>query len=246
MVNKIKNSLSVVIPAFNEECVIQENILLLDALLKSAFREYEIIVIDDCSMDNTLELLTQLSSSIKELKILHNDSNCGLGVTLRRGFLAANKELVFYTDADKPVDYREIYRAVGIIINTGSELVIGFSRNNKLKPPLRRLCTYFYNRLIRDLFGIKIRDINLSFKLFRRTILRNLNLQSSGSFIDAEIVIKSNYLGYKITQIGVEYLPRQGGVSHLFNFKNIACILFEIIKYYSGILKLKKRGYSYG
>lgn len=238
-IEKIK-SLSVIIPAFNEEAIIEKSISLLFDELNKIAEDYEIIVVDDCSFDRTPNILEKLASKINDLKFVHNDVNEGLGSSLRKGFSMASKELVFYTDADLPIDYDEIYRAVKILKETRADFITGFRFNRTQEPIYRIVCSFVYNWLIRLLFGVKIKDINFSFKLVKRDILKKLNLKAEGSFIDAEMIIKADYLGYKIEQIGVTYFPRRTGLSNLAKPGVILKILYEIIKYYYQIIKIRK------
>lgn len=236
---KIK-SLSVIIPAFNEEAIIEASISLLDDKLKSIARDYEIIVIDDGSSDKTLTILKKLASKIKELKIIHNNTNQGFGASLRKGFSIASEDLVFYTDADLPIDYDEIHKAVKILEDSKADFLTAFKYNRASEPVYRIILSFVYNWLIRFLFRIQIKDINFSFKLIKRDILKKLNLKSEGSFIDAEIIIKATYLGYKIKQIGVTYFPRKKGHSASAGPRDILKILDEMIKYYREIRRIRR------
>ena len=90
--------------------------------------------------------------------------------------------------------------------------------------------SYAYNFLITVLFQTSIRDINFSFKIFRRKILENIKLESEGVFIDAELIIKIDKLGYKILQMGVDYFPRLEGVSTMTRFSVIFNTLSDLLK----------------
>ena len=79
----------------------------------------------------------------------------------------------------------------------------------------RAIYTFFYNVLIRRMFGVRMRDINFAFKLCRREVLDHVTLESEGSFIDAELVVRAHNLGFQIIQFGVDYFPRTRGVSTL-------------------------------
>jgi len=234
-------SLSVVIPAFNEESIIEKSIVLLHDKLNGLALDYEIIVIDDCSSDNTANILKNLALRINNLKVLHNSRHQGLGGTLKTGFSLASKELVFYTDADMPIDYQDIYNAVKFLRETNADVITAFKKNRYEESIYRNINSFVYNWLVSLLFRTKIHDINFSLKLIKRNVLEMLNLKSRGSFIDAEIIIKSVYLGYKIKQFGVIYTPRKTGHSTLGRPMVALEILYEIIKYYREIRNLKKK-----
>jgi len=233
-------SLSVVIPAFNEEALIERSLLLLNEELNTTIEDYEIIVINDGSFDRTPYILKELTSKIIHLKVIDNETNQGLGAALRKGFFSASKALVFYTDADMPIDYGMIHKAIEFLEKTHADLVMGF-RGKRFDESLHRL-TYslVYNWLICLLFGIHVKDINFAFKLIRSDVLAGLNLKAKGSFIDAEMVVKATNCGFKIEQFYVKYFPRELGHSHLARFNAIGIILYEIIRYYPEIIKKSK------
>jgi len=237
---KIK-SISVVIPAFNEDLIIAKSITLLDNELKSMAEDYEIIVVDDGSYDKTRDILSELACKNSRLTIMRNDYNSGLGVSLRKGFNAASKKLVFYTDADLPIKYSEIYIAAEILEENDLDFISGFKNNNDQDPIYRIVYSAVFNYLVKILFKVKVRDINFAFKLLKAETLKKLDLKSSGAFIDAEMVIKSIYLGLKFKQIPVSYFSRTEGSSCLSTPYAILKLIREIIKYYPYLMQIKEK-----
>lgn len=239
--DKIK-SISVVIPAYNEEAIIKESIISLHRVLTNTANSFEIIVIDDGSVDQTLSILNGLLSSLSHLRILHNDLNSGLGFSIRKGFSAAQEELIFYTDADMPIDYMQIYKAVSLLNDAGADLVCGYRKNRGGEPFHRTVYSVIYNWLINKVFGLKVRDVNFSCKLFKRKLAQDLSLISKGSFIDAEAVVKTVYRGNKMIQFGLDYFHRNKGRSNLASPKVIIGILGEMFAQYRSIITLKRYG----
>ena len=90
------------------------------------------------------------------------------------------------------------------------------------------------------MFGVKMRDINFAFKLCKRNIFERIELKSEGSFIDAELVIRSKKLGYTVTQFGVDYFPRTRGESTLSSPSIIIKILREMRQLRSELLRITK------
>jgi hypothetical protein len=88
--------------------------------------------------------------------------------------------------------------------------------------------SFFYNALVRVFFGVRVRDVNFAFKLVRARIFEHVRLDSEGSFIDAELIIRAQKLGYHVVQFGVDYFPRTRGVSTLSSPAVIAKILREM------------------
>jgi hypothetical protein len=110
-----------------------------------------------------------------------------------------------------------------------ADVLSAYRFDRTLEGPLRTIYTSFYTLLIRTLFDLPVKDVNFSFKLFRRSLLDRFALKSEGSFIDAEFLIRSRKAGARIIQIGVDYFPRTRGVSTLASRRVILRILQEMV-----------------
>jgi glycosyltransferase involved in cell wall biosynthesis len=207
--------MSVVYPMFNEEENIERAVRFAEDVLTDMTDDYEIIIVNDASTDRSPEIAEALARSNACVKVFHHERNLKLGGTLRTGFSKATKELVFYCDSDLPVDLLELKRAMRIMEFTQSDFISAFRFDRTAEGFVRTFYSVGYNLLIRYLFPIRVKDINFSFKLFKREILDQVALESEGSFIDAELLIKSKLHGFKITQFGVDYFPRNRGLSTL-------------------------------
>lgn len=141
----------------------------------------------------------------------------------------ASKELILYTDADLPFDLQELPRAVRLLAYQQADVLSAYRFDRALEGPLRSVYTFFYTLLIRSLFDLPVKDVNFSFKLFRRALLERFPLKSEGSFIDAEFLIRARKAGATIIQIGVDYFPRSRGVSTLSSPRVILKILREML-----------------
>ena len=93
---------------------------------------------------------------------------------------------------------------------------------------------------MRLVFGLRVRDVNFAFKLFRRRIFEHVRLESEGSFIDAEILARASRLGFRIIQFGVDYFPRSRGISTLSSFSVIRRMLAEMARQAPGIRRLER------
>jgi glycosyltransferase involved in cell wall biosynthesis len=155
--------------------------------------------------------------------------NKGYGQALRTGFASATKEYVMYTDCDEPADLWSICDAVPHL--TENDLVIGY-RLNRWEGFRRFIYSIVYNALIRVLFGVHVRDVNFSFKLFRREVLHQMELKSASVFIDGEILSEATRLGLKIYEIPVEYNARQHGTSNFNSIRAVMHTLKEILAYW--------------
>jgi glycosyltransferase involved in cell wall biosynthesis len=224
-------SISLVYPMFNEEENIERAVHFAEAVLVDITSGYEILIVNDASTDRSAEIAEALAQSNSCIKVFHHEQNLKLGGALRTGFSKATKELIFYCDSDLPVDLLELTRAVRIMEFTRSDFVSAFRFDRTAEGLVRTLYSVTYNLLIRFLFPLRVKDINFSFKLFKREMLDKVVLESEGSFIDAELLIKSKLHGFKITQFGVDYFPRNRGTSTLASPDVIIKMIRELVAF---------------
>lgn len=222
-------SLTVVFPMFNEEAYLQRAVSAARQALAPEF-DYEIVIVDDASTDGTGALADAEARADPRVRVVHNPVNRRLGGALRAGYAAATKDLVFYTDADLPIDLQQLPRAVRLLLYQEADVVAAYRFDRTSEGLLRAMYTFAYNHLIRTLFDLKVRDVNFAFKLFRRSILERFTLRSEGSFIDAEFLLRAKKAGCPIIQIGLDYFPRTRGTSTLASLGVIATILREMAK----------------
>ena len=190
--------------------------------------DYELIVVDDASTDSTGAIADRLAASDPRVRVVHHATNRKLGGAIKTGFEAATGDLILYTDADLPFDMAELPRAVRLMRDYDVDLVSAYRLDRTGEGYLRTVYTFWYNLLIRSMFGVKARDINFAFKLCRARLFDHVALRSEGSFIDAELVIRSTRLGFEMLQFGVDYFPRTRGESTLSSPGVIVKILREM------------------
>ena len=206
--------ISVVIPAYNEEENLERTLTVISRELSGQGIEHEFVVVDDASTDRTPEILQDLSSRFP-LRFFRNEKNMKLGYTLRRGLEQAMGDVVFYTDCDLPCLPSVIVYALKIMQTYECDLVIAYRLDRTAEGFLRRLYSSLYNFMIRVLFGLSVRDVNFACKMMKRKVLENIKLESTGSFIDAELLIKARRRGFTILQFAADYFPRLRGKSTL-------------------------------
>ncbi|MFM7044218.1 MAG: glycosyltransferase family 2 protein [Ilumatobacteraceae bacterium] len=225
--------LSIFFPMWNEELYIEravasaiEECELLMA--KGDIRDYEVIVVDDASTDRTPEIADRLAASNPRIRAVHHPVNRKLGGSMKTGFASATGDVVLYSDADLPFDMAEAARAIRLMRYYEADIVSAYRFDRTGEGSLRIVYTFFYNLLIRRLFGVRMRDINFAFKLCRTRIFRHIELRSEGSFIDAELIIRAKKLGFNVIQFGVDYFPRTRGESTLASGSVIKRIVSEM------------------
>ena len=212
----------------NEEAYARRAVSAARAVLVAEGADWEIVVVDDASTDGTPALVDALAREDPRVRVVHNPVNLRLGGALRAGYAAATKDLIFYTDADLPVDFDQLPRAVRLLEYQEADIVAAYRFDRTSEGLVRALYTFCYNHLIRVLFGLRVRDVNFAFKLFRRSILEKFSLTSEGSFIDAELLLRARKAGCVIIQIGLDYFPRTRGTSTLASIPVILAILRDL------------------
>jgi glycosyltransferase involved in cell wall biosynthesis len=229
----IAESLTIFFPAWNEEETVERAV---DAAFSAAdglvaageIEWFEVLIIDDASTDRTGEIADKLAAENDRVRVVHHPRNRKLGGSLRTGFAEARGQLVLYTDADLPFDMAEVAKAVRLLRIYDADIVSAFRFDRTGEGPRRLIYSYVYNHLVQLLFGLRLRDMNFAFKLVRRRVLDNVELQSEGSFIDVELLARAQKMGFSIIQFGVDYFPRTRGISTLSSNDVILTILREM------------------
>jgi glycosyltransferase involved in cell wall biosynthesis len=228
-------SLSIVLPVRNEEGYVRRAVTAAREGAEAAGGDLEILLVDDASTDRTREIAEGLGREDPRVRLLGQPRRRGLGASLRRGYAEATGDLVLYSDADLPFDFREVPRAVRLLEYQEADVLAAYRFDRTSEGLLRTVYTLAYSALVRTLFGLRLRDVNFSFKLFRRPLLERFELRSEGSFIDAEFLVRARNAGAHIIQMGVDYFPRSRGRSSLASPGVIAGILLEMARLAPGL-----------
>ncbi|MDP1743887.1 MAG: glycosyltransferase family 2 protein, partial [Candidatus Amesbacteria bacterium] len=148
----MKQSLSVVVPAYNEEGNIVKCITTLNNFFHKSSYDYEIIVVDDGSKDKTGELVDQLAKKYKKLVVVHNKPNRGYGGSLKAGFDAAKKDLIVMSHSDNQFDIKQLPLLIDKLNQSSADMVSGI-REDDHDPLHRRAIRWLWNSGIRAMFG---------------------------------------------------------------------------------------------
>jgi glycosyltransferase involved in cell wall biosynthesis len=225
-------SLSVVLPAHNEEATVADVAQEVFAVVQELGVDYEIILVNDGSTDRTGEVARELAQSIPSFRLVEHDPGRGYGGALKAGFAAATKELIAFFPTDKQFVFAEIERLLAQI--GGADIVSG-TRTDRQDSLIRKLNAFGWNALIRLLFGYLCRDIDCGFKLFRRNILERVPIVSDGAMIDTEFLAGARARGYRIAEVPVTHLPRAAGEATGANlgvivkaFRDLACFRLRL------------------
>jgi glycosyltransferase involved in cell wall biosynthesis len=222
-------SLSVFFPAYNDAPSLPALMAKTFATLEAHVADYEVIVINDGSWDNTGEVLEKLRQQYAPyMRVVTHAKNRGYGGALRTGFASAVKDWVFYTDGDGQYDPTEIPRLLELV-RPDTGLVNGYKMERQ-DPQHRIWIGNTYNFCARLLFRIRIRDIDCDYRLMRRELLEKIHLTSTSGTICVELVRKIEISGCGVVEIGVHHYPRLHGRSQFFRIRSLLKTLFELIR----------------
>ncbi len=229
-----KVSISVFFPCYNEQDNLVRVVQQALSVLENFKADFEIIIVDDGSCDSTGRIADELASQNDRVKVVHHRTNLGYGAALQSGFKSATKELVFYTDGDGQFDINEMPPLLGLMEHYD---IVSCYRLNRQDNLIRKINGWCWTKLVCLLFGIKVRDIDCAFKLYKREIFDNIKVVSTGALIDAEILARAVRKGYRITQKGIHHYPRTAGSQTGANFRVILRAFKELLRLRSQIRK---------
>ncbi|MBW7988901.1 MAG: glycosyltransferase family 2 protein [Planctomycetes bacterium] len=227
-------SISVFFPCYNEHGNVTGMVEQTLAVLEKLNADFEVIIVDDGSSDGTDTIADELAGGNDRVKVVHHRTNLGYGAALQSGFKAATKDLVFYTDGDGQFDIKEMPGLLGLIEQCD---IVSCYRLNRQDNLVRKINAWCWTKLVCLLFGMKIRDIDCAFKLYKREIFDNLKLVSTGALIDAEILARAVRKGYRVEQQGVHHYPRTAGAQTGANLRVILRAFKELFRLWKQIRK---------
>jgi glycosyltransferase involved in cell wall biosynthesis len=206
--SRLAGSLSLVLPAFNEEANIEFVVRRSLTVLPHFTDDFEIIVVDDGSRDATAAIVAHLMAEDSHVRLVSHPRNRGYGAALASGFRASVGNYVMFMDADRQFDIWDLRLLAPFAAEY--DIVAGF-RMERSDPVHRRVFAEAFNVAVRVLFGVHLRDIDCAFKLFRGDLLRGMPLTAPGALINAEIQAKARRQGARLQQVGVRHYPRVAG-----------------------------------
>jgi len=218
-------SLSIVMPAYNEEPNVAAAIRAAAAAASKLVSDWEVVIVNDGSRDGTAARVEEERQKDPRVRLISFPQNQGFGAALKTGLKAGEKSLVFYTDSDLQFDLAQIGDLLPHIEKF--PIVIGY-RTNRQDHWVRLLNAWAWGRLQYVLFGLNVRDIDCGFKLFRREVVQALPMHSNGAFISTEILLRSQAAGYRIHEVPVQHYPRKAGAPTGANFRVIARAFREL------------------
>ncbi len=232
--NPLVLSVSAFFPCYNDGLSIGKMVRDVRESLVEAVSDFEIIVVNDGSSDNSLQVLQELQKEVSELRIVNHEVNRGYGGALLSGIAASTKQWVFYTDGDAQYDAREISRCIAAVTES-SDVIQGF-KIGRGDPLHRRIIGRVYHHSVRLLFRLPVRDTDCDFRLMRKTILDKFRLQSTTGVICVEMMHAFNRVNARFVEVGVSHYHRPHGKSQFFRVPAISRSAVQLLQLWTRLM----------
>jgi glycosyltransferase involved in cell wall biosynthesis len=228
-------SLSVFFPAYNDAPALPALIEKTFAVLEECVADYEVIVVNDGSTDETGKVLEELRARFGDrLRIITHPKNRGYGGALRSGFAAATKEYVFYTDGDGQYDVGELPL---LLAHATPEVGLVNGYKIQRQDPWHRIALGFlYNHFARFLFRVRLRDIDCDFRLIRRSLIEHFDLKSTSGTICVELVKNIELYAPEVVEVPVHHYPRFHGRSQFFRVRSLMYTFVQLLRLYGRLV----------
>src|SRR6266849_4387757 len=235
-------SITAFFPCYNESATIASIVITADRTLRELTDNYEIIVANDASTDNSAALLDELCLIYPHLRVIHHTVNHGYGGNLRSMFAESTKDLIFYTDGDGQYDPAEL-SALYIHLDSDVDVVQGW-KIERHDPLHRKIIGRIYHHFVRWWFGLHLRDVDCDFRLFRRHVLESFPLESNSGCITVEMMTRTQLGHFSTVEVPVHHYHRAYGQSQFFNFPRVARTLIELSGIWIRLKLLRRRDVS--
>jgi glycosyltransferase involved in cell wall biosynthesis len=221
-------SLTIAIPAYNEEESLPEVITKAVAAAKTNVPVYEILIVDDGSTDKTGAIADIYAKEHRWVKVVHHPKNQGFSGAIKTCYKKSTKELIFLLPADGQIDASDVKLFLNAVDT--ADVVVGYREHNP-EPLFRRFNSRVFHTLYRMLFGVRLREISTSI-LWRKTVIDKINITAMprSALIEPEVVYKAWAMGFRFAQIPIPYYPRSGGSPKGANPLMIAATFIELLR----------------
>jgi glycosyltransferase involved in cell wall biosynthesis len=218
-------NISLFFPVYNDEHTVRTITLKAIRILDEIAENYEIIIIDDGSPDNSGEIADALSKEFEWVKVIHHPENLGYGAAIKTGLQNVQYEYVCFTDGDDEYDISDVKKFMKL--KDYYDLIITF-RYVRMYSTWRIFISRSYNMLLRFLFKTTYRDISTGLRMIRKSVISEIDLISTSPFIGAELTIKMMLKGYRIGELGIQTFPRVFGKGQSVSFANILKTIYDL------------------
>lgn len=225
-------SISLFFPVYGDEGTVRLVAEKALRFLSSVEAEYEIIIVDDGSPDQSGEIADALAREHSCIRVIHHPRNLGYGAALRSGLAACKFEHICMIDGDDEYDIHDFHKLLRL--KDYYDLIITF-RYKKLYSNMRVFISWVYNTLLRWMFRTSFRDVSTGIRLVRKSALQAIELESNSPFIGAEMATKLMLKGYRIGEVGIQTFPRAFGRGASTSVPNILATMRDMWRIYNKV-----------
>lgn len=237
VISGFKPSISIIVPAYNEEQNIAGAISAIKAAVAGRFSEYEILIIDDASSDKTNLIADRFAKEDSNIKVVHNLVNMGFGYNYRTGVRLATKDYIALIPGDNEIledSIKDIFSCVG-----KADMVLPYHTNSEVRSFLRRGLSGGFTVVLNFLFGNRLKYYNGPV-VHKKDIVTKVPMSTNGFAYQAEIITRLLKAGHSYIEVGMQIRSRQHGHSKALYPKNILSVLKTVARLYRE-LNLKPR-----
>ncbi len=222
---KAPGSISIFFPVYNDAPTIEALVETAREVATELTDDWEIILVNDCSEDDSAEVIDRLAAADPRVRAIHHEKNRGYGGALKSGFAAATKEWIFYTDGDGQYDVGEL-RCLAAAAG-GVDVVNGY-KIERADRTYRKVLGFLYHSIVKTMFGLRVRDVDCDFRLIRSDVINAIRLESNSGVICTEMMTKLHGLRARIREVPVHHYSRVAGRSQFFRPGRIARLLLGL------------------
>lgn len=219
-------SLTAIVPALNEEGNLAETIHEIVPVLEKQFNDYEILIFDDGSSDQTGSIADALYSKNKKVKVIHNPKTMGLGYNYKKGVELAKMDYIIMIPGDNEItagSFVEMFKKLG-----NKDIVIPYTVNIEIRPLGRQILSKAYTMINNLLFGLNVKYFNGPV-IHRRAVIQSIGIQTDSFSYQTELLVKMIKGGYTFEETGMVLKERKSGRSKALRPKNVMRVFKSIL-----------------
>jgi glycosyltransferase involved in cell wall biosynthesis len=233
-------SLSVVVPALNEEDNLRPTIQAVLKHLGPLTGSLEVLVFDDASTDRTGEIADELAREDARVRVVHNVRRLNIGGNYKAGVQRASGEYVVLVPGDNETRVDEIAR--GLLTLRGADLLVFHVTNTHVRPRGRRILSRLYVWAVNLVFGTRFRYTNGT-NVFRTAVVRAIPIRTDGFSYQTEALVKAVRSGVDFLSLGIELQTREAGASKALTLKNLTTVVSALARLWWEVFVADRRRY---
>ncbi len=225
-----KMQFSLIFACFNEEEELRQAVEESIEALTLLFEQFEIIIVDDCSIDKSPKIADALAKKYPSVKVIHNPINLGQGISFLIGIKQSQGEYIMQNGVDRPFAMQDLKKLIPLIKKND---ILIIARTDRSAYSLWRKCTSLVNIFLRKIFfNVPFSDLNFV-QIYKKSIINTIVVKSrSAAFVTQELIITAYEKGYRIHEIKLPYYRRKSGETHHGKQRDILWALIDMLSFW--------------